>query len=95
MEDTLNNWENANVQDIDDWSKLMNILGIEKNAWDIVTEDMVGKELDNVHMWETFYDFYSKIIGFKYRKNDVRKDFDGIIWSRRFTCSREGFRRNN
>lgn len=93
MEDTLNNRENANVQDIDDWSKFMNILGIEKNAWDIVTEDMVGKELDNVHMWETFYDFYSKLVGFKYRKNDVRKDFDGIIWSRRFTCSREGFRR--
>lgn len=93
MADTSNNRESAGVENTDEWSRFMNLLEIEKNAWDVASKDLVGKELDNLDTWETFYDFYSKLIGFKYRKNDVRRDFDGNIWSRRFTCSREGFRR--
>ncbi|KAL5547093.1 hypothetical protein UlMin_006780 [Ulmus minor] len=54
---------------------------------------MVGVEFKSVEEAESFYHIYSKIIGFSVRKNQCRKNQAGIVTTRSWCCSNEGFRR--
>lgn len=44
-------------------------------------------------VWDCFKD-YAKQSGFGFKKNTSHKDYKGVVRSRRFFCSREGYRKN-
>lgn len=76
-----------------DWSKIMELLDIDKPPHEIVADDVVGKELESVNHWHEFYYTYAKWKGFTVRKENVRRDKDRTEWQRYWVCSREGFRK--
>ncbi|XP_024019304.1 protein FAR1-RELATED SEQUENCE 5-like [Morus notabilis] len=76
-----------------EWQDFCTTLVLTKTAWDLLPEDLLGKELDTEELWNNFYKLYSKHIGFSYRKDSTRKEKDGERWGRRWCCSRQGFRR--
>ncbi|KAL5579122.1 hypothetical protein UlMin_011564 [Ulmus minor] len=71
----------------------MESANIGKDPSDLLEEDMVGVEFKSVEEAESFYHIYSKIIGFSVRKNQCRKNQAGIVTTRSWCCSNEGFRR--
>ncbi|KAI8554713.1 hypothetical protein RHMOL_Rhmol05G0119600 [Rhododendron molle] len=41
---------------------------------------------------ERFYNAYAKVKGFSVRKDNIHKDNEGIVTSRKWVCSKEGYR---
>ncbi|XP_062113565.1 uncharacterized protein LOC133824629 isoform X2 [Humulus lupulus] len=68
-------------------------LDIDKRFEDLTTENMVGLEFHTLEKAEAFYYMYSTIIGFNVRKDDVKRDKHGLVYLRRWVCSKEGQRR--
>ena len=40
---------------------------------------------------DDFYNAYVKFVGFSVRKDDVKRDKNNIVISRRWVCAKEGF----
>ncbi|PON51926.1 hypothetical protein PanWU01x14_213390 [Parasponia andersonii] len=66
-----------------EWSQILQSLHIDKPTVNIDTANVVGKVLDSLQKWETFYISYSKWIGFSVRIDDVKKK-DGSITIKRY-----------
>ncbi|KAK3212497.1 hypothetical protein Dsin_017203 [Dipteronia sinensis] len=50
--------------------------------------DVIGKKFDSVEDPESFYNNYSKFVGFSTRKDEKRRDKQGVITIRRWVCSK-------
>ncbi|XP_030507298.2 uncharacterized protein LOC115722274 isoform X1 [Cannabis sativa] len=68
-------------------------LDIDKRFEELTTETMVGLEFHTLEKAEAFYYMYSSVIGFNVRKDDVKRDKRGLVYLRRWVCSKEGQRR--
>ncbi|MQL73316.1 hypothetical protein Taro_005661 [Colocasia esculenta] len=55
----------------------------------------VGMEFENSQATYNYYLSYVKRMGFSVQKEHLRKTKEGIIRSRRFVCSREGWRKRD
>ncbi|MQL68970.1 hypothetical protein Taro_001273, partial [Colocasia esculenta] len=55
----------------------------------------VGMEFEDSEAAYNYYLSYAKRMGFSVRKEHLRKTKEGIIRSRRFVCSREGWRKGD
>ncbi|XP_062112797.1 uncharacterized protein LOC133823958 [Humulus lupulus] len=55
--------------------------------------DIVGKYLDSVDKWESFYEIHAKWMGFGKRSDDVKRR-NGVVSMRMWVCTREGYRRS-
>ena len=75
------------------WASLLESLQLRKPIREIQTQDIVGKLMDSVDKWESFYRIYAKWMGFGIRVDDVRRTGELIVM-RRWVCSQEGFRRD-
>ncbi|KAK2658176.1 hypothetical protein Ddye_004709 [Dipteronia dyeriana] len=53
--------------------------------------EVIGKEFGSVADAESFYNNYSKAVGFSTRKDEMRCDRQGVITRRRWVCSKQGY----
>ena len=74
------------------WSEIMTTFGINKQAHELESADIIGKQLETLDQWTCFYHTYSRLKGFSVRNDKLRKDKNNVEWQRRWVCSREGFR---
>ena len=89
---------NTSMTDVDilsspKWPSLIESLQLHKLIHEILTEDVVGKVIDSVDNWETFYRIYAKWMRFGIRVDGVKRTRDLIVM-RRWVCSNEDFRRD-
>ncbi|KAK2634862.1 hypothetical protein Ddye_029654 [Dipteronia dyeriana] len=54
--------------------------------------DVIEKQFGSVEDAESFYSNYSKAVGFSTRKDEMRRDSQGVITRRRWVCSKQGYR---
>ncbi|KAK3219165.1 hypothetical protein Dsin_013135 [Dipteronia sinensis] len=54
--------------------------------------DVIGKKFASVEDAESFYNNYSKLVGFSTRKDKKRRDKQGVITICRWVCSKQGYR---
>ncbi|KAI9157372.1 hypothetical protein LWI28_021497 [Acer negundo] len=54
--------------------------------------DVIGKEFASIEDAESFYNNYSKFVGFSTRKDEKRRDKQDVITIRRWVCSKQGYR---
>ncbi|KAK3222098.1 hypothetical protein Dsin_009123 [Dipteronia sinensis] len=54
--------------------------------------DVIGKNFASVEDAESFYNNYSKFVEFNTRKDEKRRDKQGVITIRRWVCSKQGYR---
>ncbi|XP_062089404.1 protein FAR1-RELATED SEQUENCE 5-like [Humulus lupulus] len=76
-----------------EWASIIKELNITKTVNELEKMDIVGKYLDSVDKWETFYEIYAKWMGFGKRSDDVKRR-NGVVSMRTWVCTREGYRRS-
>lgn len=82
MTDVMNEEHTGELGEINlDWSQIMSLLGLTKQAYEIQEEDIIGKELPSIEMWRKFYHTYSKWKGFSIRVDNVRKDTNKVVYN--------------
>ncbi|RVW32320.1 Protein FAR1-related sequence 5 [Vitis vinifera] len=64
----------------------------EKVLKGISDEEVYKLQFDCIDEAETFYNMLAKVAGFSIRKDDLKRDKNGDIISRKWVCSREGQR---
>ncbi|KAL6311958.1 hypothetical protein AAG906_007446 [Vitis piasezkii] len=67
----------------------------EKVLKGISDEEVYKLQFDCIDEAETFYNMLAKVAGFSIRKDDLKRDKNGDIISRKWVCSREGQRRQS
>ncbi|XP_062114529.1 protein FAR-RED IMPAIRED RESPONSE 1-like [Humulus lupulus] len=55
-----------------EWASIIQELNITKTVNELEKMDIVGKYLDSVDKWETFYEIYAKWMGFGKRSDDLK-----------------------
>ncbi|RVX03571.1 Protein FAR1-related sequence 5 [Vitis vinifera] len=68
------------------------ILVSDKIFNDLTVEDIWKMEFSSVEEAEEFYNLFAKVTGFSVRKDDVKRDKNQNIVSRKWVCSKEGYR---
>ncbi|WJZ99619.1 hypothetical protein VitviT2T_018045 [Vitis vinifera] len=68
------------------------ILVSDKIFNDLTVEDVWKMEFSSVEEAEEFYNLFAKVTGFSVRKDDVKRDKNQNIVSRKWVCSKEGYR---
>ena len=58
----------------------------------ISIEEVYKLQFNCIDEAETFYNMFAKVTGFSIRKEDLKRDKNGVIISRKWVCSREGHR---
>ena len=58
----------------------------------ISIEEVYKLQFDCIDETETFYNMLAKVTGFSIRKDDLKRDKNEDIISRKWVCSREGHR---
>ncbi|KAI8559641.1 hypothetical protein RHMOL_Rhmol04G0189000 [Rhododendron molle] len=67
--------------------------GLDDYRLDELTEEDVYEMIfDSDEYGERFYNAYAKVKGFSVRKDNIHKDNEGIVISRKWVCSKEGYR---
>ncbi|KAH7569623.1 hypothetical protein JRO89_XS06G0217800 [Xanthoceras sorbifolium] len=61
------------------------------NMFRVQSSDVLGKEFHSVEEAEEYYHKYSFINGFSVRKDDLRKNKQGVVTLRRWVCSKKGY----
>ena len=59
---------------------------------DLTVEDVWKMKFSLVNETEEFYNLFAKVVGFSVRKDDVKRDKNQNIVSRKWVCSKEGYR---
>ncbi|XP_034695633.1 uncharacterized protein LOC117921781 [Vitis riparia] len=62
----------------------------EKVLKGISNEEVYKLQFDCIDKAETFYNMLAKVAEFSIRKDDLKRDKNGDIISRKWVCSREG-----
>ncbi|XP_010648117.1 protein FAR1-RELATED SEQUENCE 12-like [Vitis vinifera] len=62
----------------------------EKVLKGISDEEVYKLQFDCIDEAKTFYNMLAKVAGFSIRKDDLKRDKNGDIISRKWVCSREG-----
>ncbi|KAL6325669.1 hypothetical protein AAG906_023514 [Vitis piasezkii] len=68
------------------------ILVSDKIFNDLTVEDVWKMEFSSIEEAEEFYNLFAKVTGFSVRKDDVKRDKNQNIVSRKWVCSKEGYR---
>ncbi|RVX07698.1 Protein FAR1-related sequence 5 [Vitis vinifera] len=68
------------------------ILVSDKIFNDLTVEDVWKMEFSSIEEAEEFYNLFTKVTGFSVRKDDVKRDKNQNIVSRKWVCSKEGYR---
>ncbi|KAK3222460.1 hypothetical protein Dsin_009485 [Dipteronia sinensis] len=55
-------------------------------------DDVIGKKFASIEDAESFYNNYSKFVGFSTRNDEKRHDKQSVITIRRWVCSKQGYR---
>ena len=58
----------------------------------ISIEEVYKLQFNCIDEAETFYSMFAKVTGFSIRKEDLKRDKNGVIISQKWVCSREGHR---
>ena len=61
----------------------------EKVLKGISVEEVYKLQFNCIDETETFYNLFSKVIGFSIRKDDLKRDKNGYIISQKWVCSKE------
>ena len=64
--------------------KILNVLTLE-NVWKM--------EFSSIEEAEEFYNLFAKVTGFSVRNDDVKRDKNQNLVSRKWVCSKEGYRK--
>ena len=87
---SMGQWDNYDDTHTDeqDWRT---ILG--KRLHHLSYVDVSCIEFKSMADGDDFYNAYVKFVGFSVRKDDVKRDKNNIVISRRWVCAKEGFRK--
>ncbi|KAF7148543.1 hypothetical protein RHSIM_Rhsim03G0160300 [Rhododendron simsii] len=94
MDDNVQrNGKNVVIDICDDSSNDDGNDGNDEKRLDELTEEEVYQMTFDMHEdGETFYNAYAKVNGFSIRNYNMHKDNAGIVKSRKWVCSKEGYR---
>ncbi|XP_065626604.1 protein FAR1-RELATED SEQUENCE 5-like [Quercus suber] len=86
MDHNMENEAKANFIDVDKhWSTV-----VEKEIDQLTNAQITGLKFSSLDDGGEFYNTYAKLVGFSIRKDEIKRNKDNIVTSRRWVCAKEG-----
>ena len=65
---------------------------LDKGIDHLIDAEIIGLRFNSIDDGGQFYNTYAKLVGFSIRKNEIKRNKNNIVTSRRWVCAKEGFR---
>ncbi|KAL4593859.1 hypothetical protein ACB092_M009000 [Castanea dentata] len=65
---------------------------LEKGIDHLTDAEITGLRFSSIDDGGQFYNTYAKLVGFSIRKDEIKRNKNNIVTSRRWVCAKEGFR---
>ena len=69
------------------WSAIL-----DKGIDHLIDAEIIGLRFNSIDDGGQFYNTYAKLVGFSIRKDEIKRNKNNIVTSRRWVCAKEGFR---
>ena len=69
------------------WSTIL-----EKGIDQLTNAQITGLKFSSLDDGGEFYNMYAKLVGFSIRKDEIKRNKNNIVTSRRWVCAKEGLR---
>ncbi|XP_050259192.1 protein FAR1-RELATED SEQUENCE 5-like [Quercus robur] len=83
--------ENEGKTDFIDLEKHWSTI-LKKGIDQLIDDQITGLKFSSLDDGGEFYNTYAKLVGFSIRKDEIKRNKDNIVTSRRWVCAKEGLR---